>query len=213
MNVLVVGESEADELALRLLIAGIVGDPTTYPSGPSLRRRSRGLGAVYKSLESILYYAMWKTDAEGLAIIVDSDMDLPHDDSRNVACPCRRCNLEREIAKIRKRIRNPNRQFWVGVAMAVPKIESWCLVQRSKEVGEVEWQRMDNAARQSLHSRLKLMLYDTDRPDLELEKRKVREAIEEIVARDDGIELLSRKFPYGFGHFAEKLRNYRAQLT
>ena len=74
MNVLVVGESEADELALRLLIAGTVGDPTTYPSGPSLRRRSRGLGAVYKSLESILYYAMWKTDAEGLAILFDSDV-------------------------------------------------------------------------------------------------------------------------------------------
>lgn len=206
MKVLIAGESECDELALRLLMDAVVGKATTSPSSPTLRMRKRGLAGLLGSLKGIIHYAAWNTDAEALAVVIDSDMARLHDDTQGLPCSCRRCELESVIRDVGHAIKSRARPLWVGVAVAVPQLEAWLLAHKSNEVGEAEWQRMDNRARQSLRSRLKRDLYGTDRPGLSLEITRIRATIEEIVA-NDGIELIFRKFPYGFGHFVQRLRN------
>jgi hypothetical protein len=71
MKVVVLSESSADEAAIRVLVNGILGRETE--DVPSLPLRSRGWPSVIKVLPTVIKFLYYRTDAEALVVIADSD--------------------------------------------------------------------------------------------------------------------------------------------
>jgi hypothetical protein len=82
MRVAILSESSADEAALRILVDAVLGVVTTVPSTTPLR--SRGWHAVRNVLPVITKELQYRTDAEGLVVVVDSNHTyLSGDEPRN----------------------------------------------------------------------------------------------------------------------------------
>jgi hypothetical protein len=124
----VLSESPADEAAVRLLAEAILGQSTqvVHPK----RLQTRGWPAVLHVLPNVLRYLHYRTDAEGLIVVVDSDKsplhrsDEPHE---STTCECRRCQL-REVAlrtQVELQARFSRAAIKLATGLAVPSIEAW----------------------------------------------------------------------------------------
>jgi len=71
MKVAILSESPADEAVLRMLVDGIVGQPTEPVAPPPLR--TRGWPSVRQMLPSVLKHLHYRTDAEGFVLVVDAN--------------------------------------------------------------------------------------------------------------------------------------------
>ena len=71
MKVAILSESPADEAAIRILIDGIIGGPTQPADMPPIR--TRGVSGVFTILPTVLKHLHYRTDADALVIVVDSD--------------------------------------------------------------------------------------------------------------------------------------------
>jgi len=147
--------------------------------------------------------ACWQTDAEVLVFVIDSDMSEGHSAEQREPCLCRRCEFDQMVQDALANRNDCMALRWVGVALAVPQLEAWGLAGRSKEVGEAEWGRLSDNARQSL--RLKSELYGADRVLLPVQIEKSRAAIAKVL-EEQGVDWIANRFPYGFGEFAKGLR-------
>ena len=76
MKIAVLSESTADEAAIAVLVGGLAG--TTIERVAFPEPSTRGWRGVLKSVEPVLRYVHYRTDAEALVVAVDSDESPIH---------------------------------------------------------------------------------------------------------------------------------------
>lgn len=210
MNVAVLSESSADEAAVRVLAEAVLGVETSTP--PPLKLRSRGWPSVLTLLPSVIKDLHFRTDAEALIVVADSDHSIVHvnghDEHTGGVPGCRVCELRRArdstIQRLPTRVGRPALKVAVGVA--VPAVEAWYAKGRSPHVNEIAWARalLDRKFPYTKTS-LKELVYGTSRPSLALETERAVEAAMRL-AMDVGA--LEADFPGGFGALAADLRGW-----
>ncbi len=213
MKYCVLGEDDADEAGIGILVDGILGLPgTVVPAKGSLRRRSGGWGSVGKVLPSVLRELYYNTDAGGLVVVLDSDdspiHQPPHDDPNQAVRECRLCRLRAIVTETMARLDTPGRPpLRAASGLAVPAIEAWWRFGKDPHVGEAQWLQVPAAGAWEERRRLKSDTYGTDRPSLELAKKVMVEEATRIV-RECGLSKLEESFPGGFGALAGDLRTW-----
>jgi hypothetical protein len=144
MKLAVLCESSADEAALRILVDGILGQPTQAVALDQFRTR-RGWTSVRADLPTVLRQVHYHTDADGLAVVLDSDRSPPHDvahEAPNKSDPhCRLCSLKAITVRTQSQLRPvANRSpVKVAIGMAVPTVEAWFRCGVDPQVTEAAW--------------------------------------------------------------------------
>lgn len=131
MKLVVLSESPSDEAAARILVDGILGTQTDHVAPPFLR--ARGWSPLLGVLPTVLRQLYYHTDADGLAVIVDSDDSAPHRlahvprDDANLGC--RLCKLRLVAEQVQSGLTEvPNRApLKTAFGLAIPAIEAWLL--------------------------------------------------------------------------------------
>ena len=210
MKLAILGESPADEAALRVLVEYVLGGPFGLVQA-SLR--ARGWPSVEQVLPSVLRYLHFNTDADGLVVVVDSD-DSPVHTAEHEAPGyhhpfCRICRLRAVFRRALKNLPPAHGRERVlrAVGLAVPAIEGWYLCGRDTSVTEAAWVNGQAAGRPPYTRReLKWRVYGTERPPLPLE---IRRAVQEVSRHQGDLRRLENDFPQGFGAFARDLRSWQ----
>jgi hypothetical protein len=214
MKVAILSESAADEAAMRILADGVLGTRTVSPLGPAFRMRGRGWPTVLKIIPAVVQHLHYASDADGLIVVVDSDLSpihtQSHKESERAEMGCRLCQVAEAVALTKSRLRPvPGRSpLRVAVGLAVPQIEAWYLVGIDPHVNEATWtsgQQLGVFIVQ--RETLKRKAYGTDRPSLEMETDMARQHAERIV-REGHLPHLESLFPGGFGALASDLRGW-----
>lgn len=212
MKVAILGESAADEAALRILLDSMLGR-TTQPAA-SFPLRTRGWPAVLQVLPAMLKHLHYHTAAEGLILVVDSNHSPVHQPAHELPGEtdpfCRHCQLHALVAtvhhQLRPRVDQPSIKTAIGVA--VPAIEAWYRCGLDPGVTEAAWiQGLQSRTYPYTKNGLKLDVYGTDRPLLIQEIRYATDAARRL-AQD--LSLLEQRFPNGFGSLACEIRRWMA---
>ena len=143
MKVAVLGESEADEAAIRVLVDAALGIATAPPSMPSIR--SRGWASVLTVLPAILRHVHYRTDAVGLVVVLDSDRSPVHaadheqpgaDDPK-----CRLCVMKKAVERVQNALgpRPGAPPLKTALGLATPQVEAWYLAGLDPHVSEAAW--------------------------------------------------------------------------
>ncbi len=212
MKVAVLSESPADEAAVRVFVEALLGRPTETPGMPLLR--TRGWPRVCEDIPRTLKHLHYRTDAEALVVVVDSDRSPVHDTKSRErhAChdDCRFCRLSRiaENTLTQLRERPDHSPLKIAIGVAVPQIEAWYLVGRDPGISEASWHNAIQQNRMPYDSRgLKRKVYGTERPALDLETaRAVEESLR--IVRAGLLTQLITLFPIGFGALAEAVTKW-----
>lgn len=207
MRLAVLSESAADEAAIRILVAGILGRETQDISLEPIR--TRGWPGVINLLPIVIPRLYYHTDADALAVIVDSDDSLVHqinhEELGQENTECRLCQL-RSVARQSKSKLNPvphRGMIQISLGLAVPTIEAWYRCSLDPHVNEATWARKLQGEKVTYTRRsLKYDVYGTERPSLELETRRATEEARRLIK---DIPTLERLFPLGFGAFIRDL--------
>jgi hypothetical protein len=196
LKLAVLSESSADEAAIRILVEAILELQTAAILLPSLR--SRGWPAVRQILPSVLKHLHYRTDADALAVVVDSDKSRLHL-HEGTPCQCRSCEL-RDVARetqsnLRSKPARPAIKLAIG--LAVPSIEAWFRCGIDPHVTEASWAH----ALQSNHflytaKRLKHDVYGSETPGLSLQTQHAVDASRRLARQ---LDTLKTWFPAGFG--------------
>lgn len=210
MKVAVLSESSADEAAIRIIVNGILGEET--PDIPSLPLRSRGWPSVIRVLPTVIKFLQYRSDAEALVVIVDSD-DSPihqstHDQPGGEELRCRLCQLRRVSNEERSRLSAvPGRaELKLAIGLAVPAIEAWYLCGIDPQVSEATWARKLQSERITYaRNTLKKKVYGTERPSINIATEHAIKAAQRIV---NNLSVMEQLFPSGFGSFVEDVRNW-----
>lgn len=210
MKLAVLSESPADEAAVRVLVDGILGYPSELVATPRLR--TRGWPTVVDDLPTVLCHLHFRTDADALVVVVDSDDSYPHVSAHETEterdASCRLCRLRSCADEVLRSLSPlPDRcQIHAILGLAVPCIEAWYRVGRESPASERAWSvrlREGGGLRQQRLG-LKRLVYGTDRPSLELETTRATEEANRLVKSLDQLE---RLFPGGFGSLARGVRS------
>jgi len=203
MSVAILSESSADEAALRVLVDAVLGVKTTPITNFPLQ--SRGFNAVRGALAAIIRFLHYRTDADGLVVVVDSN----HSTLEQAAEKNRLRELRETADGVRAHLgsvagRVPLR---VAIGVAAPAIEAWLLCKRYLEISEAAWEQ-GLSKKQDPYSKLNLKrrLYGVEFASLELMTEKMTKAASELTA---DLVQVERIFPKGFGTMAEQLRDWR----
>ena len=210
MKVAVFSESGADEAAIRILVDGLLTVKTEPSPMPPLR--SRGVGAVFRDLPMVLKYLQYRTNAEALVAVVDSDkspiLRKEHLEPGKADKQCRLHRLRNVVEEVRRELRTWHGRPLTKVALglAVPEIEAWYLVGRDRHVSEAAWAMgIQSGKFPYTKDSLKRSVYGERRPPIELETEcAIREA--ERIVRDRKLDSLEALFPGGFGALADEIR-------
>ena len=211
MKVAVLSESSADEAAIRILLAAILGRPTQEISLEPIR--TRGWPAVLHILPIAIRRLHYHTDAEALVVVVDSD-ESPihariHDHASGGHPECRLCNIRQIVLREKSTLREvPGREeLRTATGLAVPCIEAWYRCGVDNHVNEATWNRRLQSGESIVYSKtsLKRDVYGTDRPSLELETSCAIRAANRL---GQNIADLERLFPEGFGPFLAEARQW-----
>jgi hypothetical protein len=213
MKVAIFGESEADEVAIRVLAQAVVGSDFEPVSGRTWRKPRAGWTRVRGMLEPMLRHLHYHTDADGLIVVLDSN-DSPFHSPTADGCTCRMCELRAIEAATRARLQprpmgHPLRR---ALGLAPNAIECWLLYPRSSHYCEAAWQRWQSNRDQQPFTRpqMKRALYGTVQPTLAVETQRMVEAARAIVA---DLPVFEQAFPLGFGAMARELRAWRGDAT
>lgn len=203
MRVAILSESPADEAALRILVEAMLGVRTLAPEGVSLR--IRGWPAVRNILPVIAKELHFKDKADGLVAVVDSNhATVVQEHPRN-----RLHQMQATVRELRQALRPVGGRvpLKLAVGVASPAIEAWWLCHGRAEISESAWEN-GLAEKREPYSKLDLKqdLYGVDKPGLGLETERMVEAAKQIAGN---LPLLQSRFPNGFGHLAEELRQWR----
>jgi len=212
MKLAVFSESEADEAAIRILVDGLLGTTTERPAMPP--RRSRGVEAVFSTLRSVIAHLHYRTEADALVVVVDSDRTpLPAEELSSSAEHRRQCRLYRLkelIAETQAQLSEvPGRDpLKIAAGLAVPQVEAWYLVGRDPHVSEATWATGLVSGRPPYTGgSLKQGVYGTDSPSFEVELARATEEASRIVA-DETLGSLKARFPAGFGALADAVQGW-----
>lgn len=210
MRVAILSESSADEAAIRILVGGILGEPTHPISPPSLR--SRGWPSVRQVLPTVLKHLHYHTDAEGLILVVDSNHSpvhqSAHDETGGANPQCRLCQLREIVGRVLTHLTPvPNRPpIRTAVGLAVPAIEAWYRCGVDPHVTEAAWVlALQSGSYPYTTTSLKRAVYGTERYSLELETRCATEEAQRLA---QNLNALEQMFPGGFGALASEVRNW-----
>ena len=136
MRVAILSESTADEAALRILVDAVLG-VKKIPVATNLQ--TRGWHAVRDTLPAISKTLQYKTDADALVVVVDSNHtylsgDEPKNRLREFQELVRRC-LE-QLRPVPGRI-----PLKIAVGVAAPAIEAWWLCKSNPQISEAAWEK------------------------------------------------------------------------
>jgi hypothetical protein len=202
MRVAILSESSADESALRIIVDALLGVRTT-PVAMNLE--SRGWPAVRNILPAISKMLQYRTDAEALVVVVDSNHTyLSRDEPKN-----RLREFQVLVQRSRQQLINvPGRvPLKIAIGVAAPAIEAWWLCKSNPQISEAAWEKGLIEKREPYSKlELKRQLYGSDYRSLELMTRKMTEAAQ-VIAGD--LSAIERAFPEGFGTLAKELRSWR----
>jgi len=210
MKVAVLSESPPDESAIAILVEAVLGSPVERMDGPPLR--SRGWPSVRSILPVVIKHLYFRTAADGLVVVVDSDSPIAHRETQTAAvCQdgCRLCEL-RVIARTSLQqlpARPVSGSLKVAVGLAVPSIEAWYRVGVDRTVTEAAWIQAHTGLTPRLpytKTSLKQAVYGTDRPPRRL---SVTRAVEEAARLTTELRDLSTAFP-GFRALRDELERW-----
>lgn len=167
MRVALLSESPADEIAIKVLVESVLGEPIRQVQ-PALR--ARGWPNVAQVLPPVLRHLHFNTDADGLVVVVDSDDTVVHTEAHEAPGyfhpQCRLCQLRAVYRQTMKKIppaRGRDRVLRC-VGVAVPAVEAWYLCGRDDTVGEAAWVAGQERGSPPYTRRdLKWRVYGTDR--------------------------------------------------
>lgn len=204
-------ESPADEAAIRTLVDAIVGQAVEWVDHFRTLTGSGGWPSVLRLLPKIIAHLYYHSDAEGLVVVVDSDIRAVHaqEHEQTPSQDCRLCQLRDASRRIPLSPRPNLKRLSVAIGLATPCIEAWYRCGQDPHVTEAAWVvalRERNFLYDS--SRLKQDVYGTDRPSLELETQR---AVEEARRLSTIIPRLESAFPNGFGPLARDVRTWLAK--
>ena len=210
LKLAIFSESPSDEEALRILVEAILGKKTQPVQLYSLR--SRGWPSTLHNVPSVLRHLHYRTDAEALIIVVDSDkspVHLPsHEQPDGIDTECRLCQLSSSSIDTMKKLRpvEGRKPIKVGLGLAVPSIEAWLRCGLDTHITETAWtQALEmNSFPYTVRS-LKQDAYGTTIPSLGLEKEC---AMAESKRLAKNLEVLENFFPNGFGALARHVRGW-----
>lgn len=210
MKVAILSESSADEAAIRILLENILG--RKIQEVPSLPLRSRGWPSVIRVLPTVLKYLHYRTDAESLVVIVDSDDSPIHQSEHDVIggkdSQCRLCQLRNVVSSETSRLRPVigRSPIKTALGLAVPAIEAWYVCGLDPHVYEATWNRkLQSEPITYTRKTLKKTIYGTERPTIEIELEHAMKAANRLASN---LSLLEQLFPSGFGAFAQDVRNW-----
>jgi len=210
MRVAVLSESSADEAAVRILVDAILKTPTTPVSLEASIGLRRGWPGVREDLPAVLKHLHYHTEAEAVVIVVDSDLSVPHELAHPRPAPrelrCRFCELRDLCASVLGQLRPRPHQaaIRVAVGVAVPAIEARLLCATQSHISETTWRQVlaAQSARYTARS-LKIELYGSHVPGLTHETKMMIQRATEL---SSNLDLLSQRFPDGFGPLMQALR-------
>ncbi len=210
MKIAVVSESPADEAAIKILVDAIVGDKTELVSAPRLR--PSGWPNVLTLLPSIVKALHYYTDADSLAVVVDSDDSPVHGTAHEAGAEnypdCRLCQLRTCVGLSLRRVtavanRVPLR---TALGVAVPAIEAWYRCGIDPHVMEATWSRKLLGESITYDRRsLKVDIYGSHQPSLATETNAAVLAATRLA---NNIEILEQFFPVGFGCLVYDVRTW-----
>ena len=210
MKVAVLSESPADEAAIRILIEGIVGRQTQAVDMPPIG--TRGVSGVFTILPTVLKHLHYRTDADALVIVVDSDRTPVHKPEHEQAGGaderCRLCKMRQAIDSVLAQLRpvQGRPQIKIAVGIAVPAIEAWYRCGLDPHVTEAAWiASLPSGPFPYTTNSLKEDVYRTSRPSLELETQRTTEEAQRLT---QDLQLLKQCFPTGFGALAREVRSW-----
>lgn len=214
MKIAVLSESPADEAAVLILIEGLLGSavqPVFFPEPPT-----RGWNGVFKAVEPTLRHLHYRTDVEALVVTLDSDESplhrREHGESGSCDPKCRLCKLRAKIENVQASLRSRQGRgpIRIGLGIAVPAIEAWCLSDTDSHISESAWIQALQSRRFPFSKKsLKQTLYGSIDPPLALETKHLVEQAQRLV-KDNQLSLLERLFPVGFGSLADEVRSWRS---
>jgi hypothetical protein len=214
MKVAVLSESPADEAAVSILIEGILGAAVQWVALP--KPPMRGWNGVLRGVELAIRHLHYRTDAEALVVTLDSDESpvhrREHDESGAGDLKCRLCRLRAIVGTAQSGLR-PRRDYGplkIGLGVAVPAVEAWCLCGTDPHITESAWiQALQSRSLPYTKKELKQRLYGSVDPVLAFETERLVGQARRLVAQDQ-LALLEKSFPVGFGSLANEIRSWRS---
>ncbi len=210
MKIAVLSESPVDEAFIKIIVGAILKKQVENITTHSLQ--SRGWQALLQVTPAVIRNLYYKTEAEALAIVVDSDETLIHsqlhEQDEKTNSNCRLCGLRRIIKNTQDKITvMPNRaMIKTAVGLAVPAMEAWYRCGLDAQVNEATWVRASNEKKfPYTKQKLKIDAYGSDRAGISLMTRCAVEAANRLANDLTEIEKL---FPGGFGSFARDVRGW-----
>jgi hypothetical protein len=210
MKVAILSESLADEVALRILVDGILGRQTQPANLPPLR--TRGWPAVLRVLPSVLQHLHYQTDAEALVVVTDTNHSpvhqAAHDQPGGRDNRCRLCQLREQMTQIQSHLRPvAGRQpLQTAVGVAAPAIEAWYRCGVDPHASEATWvQHLQAGSYTHIKSGLKQAVYGTDHPSPAQETRRASEAAQRLT---QNLSVLADLFPNGFRPLVRDVRSW-----
>jgi|SRR2546421_12764883 len=208
MKVAVLSESSADEAAIRILVNGILGRDTEATS--DLPLRSRGWPSVIRVFPTVLKYLHYRTDADALVVVVDSDDSPIHEPSHETGganVDCRLCQLRSVATSEIKKLRPTGRDLLkIALGLAVPAIEAWYQCGLDPHVNEATWsRRLQSEPITYTRRTLKQAVYGTERPTIGIEEAC---AIKAATRLANDFSLIEQLFPNGFVPLARAIKGW-----
>lgn len=221
MKIAVLSESPADEAAIRILVDGILGRPAQPIGHPPLR--TGGWPFVLQNLPNMLRHLHYRTEAESLVVVVDSDSSPIHlmrdpaqhhlhkskrQQRADASKHCRSCQLREAVEQEQDQLQpvTGRGSIKIAVGIAIPTIEAWYRCGLDSHVTETAWiQGLESGTSPYTSKSLKQAVYGTDRPSLELETKRATEEAGRLV---HDLDTLERFFPNGFGALARDVRSW-----
>lgn len=210
MKVAVLSESPADEAAVEVLVAGLLGIDTE--SVPLPRPKTRGWKAVFNSARLALIHLHYHTDADALVVTLDSDESPPHqkghDQPGGADQKCRLCQLRGIVSPVQAQLRPRQGRGPIRTALglAVPAVEAWYLAGLDRRVTESAWiQALQSGSFPYTKGNLKEKVYGTERPSLAHEETCAVEHTRRLVEQNK-LGRLEKLFSSGFGALAKDMR-------
>jgi hypothetical protein len=205
-------ESPADAAAMALFTEGILGQP---PEPINMDLEAHSVPGFFSALDGVFRGVHFNSDAEGLVVVVDCDETQLHDPAHDTPGGneerCRLCQARKIIAHAQRQLktRQGRPALQVAIGLAVPAIEAWYLVGKNHQVGEAAWIAGSAAGKRPFtRAQLKELVYDTDRPSLQLETDCAVKEVRRII---QNIKAIESAFPAGFGLMAREIRSWIAQ--
>lgn len=212
MKIAILSEDESDEFALQILVEAILGEPVERPTLPPLR--GRGWPSVRDDLAGVLTGLHYRSDAEALVMVVDSDDEPLHDDHcDDVPCSkekhgnCRHCELTRIIESTQRRLtpRRGRPPIKVALGIATPLIEAWYLSGQEPRATEAMWIQ---AGRHHNRLDLKEWAYGTSRANRARKMECAQAHLHRVVEDLDSLRL---NFQCGFVPLYDAVYSWRPQ--